>query len=194
MSTSGPPGQPRGASHPGTVCMDPVPPSPSTQRPWHRPGGREGAGTIARLVVSGGHKHAFTSPQDRVCAAWRQREQAQCPAGEDAALATPPAGSRQRLPAACSLGPRAPAEQAAGARPALQGGVPATPHRIPAQEDPGLLGGGPQVPSSTGWGVEPALKVGRALVQSQRGRRMSVLWLLYKTPQTQQLRPARPAT
>lgn len=98
---------PRGASHLGAIPTGRVLLAPSAPRPWHHLGERDGAGTIAQLVVSGRHKPAFTSPQPRVCAAWRQREQAQCPAGEDAAPATPPAGGGQRLPAAASLGARA---------------------------------------------------------------------------------------
>ena len=101
------PERPRGASPPGAIPTDRILLAPSAPRPWHHPGECDGAGTIAQLVVSGRHKPAFTSPQPRVCAAWRQREQAQCPAGEDAAPATPPAGGGQRLPAAASLGARA---------------------------------------------------------------------------------------
>ena len=98
------PERPRGASHPGAVPLDLILLAPSAPRPWHHPGERDGAGTITRLVVSGGHKPAFTSPQPRVCAAWRQREQAQCPAGEDTAPATPTVGGGQRHPATARLG------------------------------------------------------------------------------------------
>ncbi|CAI9173456.1 unnamed protein product [Rangifer tarandus platyrhynchus] len=106
VSTSGPRAA-KGSEPPGAISTDRVLLAPSAPRPWHHPGECDGAGTIAQLVVSGRHKPAFTSPQPRVCAAWRQREQAQCPAGEDAAPATPPVGGPQRLPAAASLGARA---------------------------------------------------------------------------------------
>lgn len=96
----------KGSEPPGGRPPGPHPAGPFCPAPWHHPGERGRAGTIAWLVVSGGHKPAFTSPQPRVCAAWRQREQAQCPAGEDAAPATPPAGGGQRLPATASLGAR----------------------------------------------------------------------------------------
>ena len=50
------------------TSSDPFPAVDAVRSPWHRPGGRKGAGTIARLVVSGTQKYAFTSPQARVCA------------------------------------------------------------------------------------------------------------------------------
>lgn len=46
----------------------PHPCSYSVPRPWHRPGGHDGTGTIAWLVVSGTQKCAFTSPtRPRLC-------------------------------------------------------------------------------------------------------------------------------
>lgn len=50
------------------TSSDPFPAVDAVRSPWHRPGGRKGAGTIAQLVVSGTQKYAFTSPQARVCA------------------------------------------------------------------------------------------------------------------------------
>lgn len=144
-----PPDQPRAAGPRGRrlgsstqlVRMDPVPMSLSAQRPWHQPGGHDGAGTIGRLVVLGRHKHAFTSPQDRVCAAWRQREQAQRPAGEGAAQPGPP-------------------QRSAGPEPALPGRVPATPCRT-RPERPCASGGAPGAEQHRAE-VAPALEAVRA--------------------------------
>lgn len=151
MSTSGPPGQPRGASHPGTVCMDPIPPSPSTQRPWLRPGGRDGAETMAWLVVSGGHKRAFTSPQDRAVPPGAKGSRPSAQLGKMLLWPHPQRAAGRGFPQPPAWVPvPQPSRQPGPDLPSEEGCLP----RPTASQPRKTLGfwEGPQVPSSTGWG------------------------------------------